>query len=233
MRMLLVARDGRARERFLEELSELGAECDVAAGPQALTEAVRRNRYSGMLFDVPTILRDKRFDKKLLQDLAEVFPSVKIKHDPATDTVYALGTKAVLTAQGGLSVFVEACREFAPRSFRRGDRVEAHLPVTLWRGAMLSGQAGERTTTLNMSFWGCFVFSTAAWTIDEPLLVGFPDLEAAQVRSRVAWIEPWGGRTLPGLGLAFLEMPESLGRELVRLGCDPTRAPVAPPGKEP
>lgn len=228
MRLLLVAGKGRARDRCLEELGLLGAECDVAANPDELLRATRNAPYSGVLFDVPTVVREKDFDKKLLHALAEVFPSAKIKHDVATDTVCALGTDAGPVSQGGLSVFVAACRDFLPRTLRRGERIDAHLPAVLWRTPPDGSDAGERTCTTNISFLGCFLFTATTWSASETAWVEFPDVSPQPVRARVAWVEPWGRRrAIPGIGLAFLDIPKAFFEEMRRLGCEPVDFDIA------
>ncbi|WP_156180916.1 PilZ domain-containing protein [Desulfovibrio sp. TomC] len=224
MHMLLVVRKGRARDRFVEELSRLGAGCDVADTPEALVQAARRRRYNGVLFDVPTLVREKQLDKRLLQHLAEIYPSARLKYDPVSDLVYALGTDAGPPSRDGLSVFVAACRDFLPRSLRRGERVEANLPAVLRRsppGDGSLGASGEMTCTLNVSYLGCFLFTTALWAVGDAAWVEFPDVLEGAVPARVVWHEAWARRrAVPGVGLAFLEMPEALRAELSRLGCE-------------
>ena len=241
MHMLLVARKGQARDRFVEELARLGAGCQVAETPEELNCATRLCRYNGVLFDVPTIVREKQFDKQVLQKLAKIYPSARIKYDSATDAVFALGTDAGPPSRDGLSVFVAACRDFLPRTIRRGERVAAHLPAVLWRTPPTAGGVGdagdggadfERTCTLNISFLGCFLFTTAHWNIDDAAWVVFPDVAEEPVRARVAWHEPWAKRrTAPGVGLAFLEMPQALAAELGQLGCVTDEMDIACEGK--
>ncbi|MEA4858657.1 MAG: PilZ domain-containing protein [Solidesulfovibrio sp.] len=228
MRMLLVVRDGRARDRFIEELAALGADCDVAGTSEELLAATRHARYNGVLFDVPTLIRTRELDRRLLQSLAEIYPSVRLKHDPATDAIYALGTEAGPGSRDGLSVFVAACRDFLPRGLRRGERVDAHLPAVLWRAPPDGGAGGEKTCTLNISYLGCFVFTASCWSMSEPAWIVFPDVTAEAARVRVAWYEPWGARrAVPGVGLAFLDIPEALYGELKLLGCEPVDFEVA------
>lgn len=237
MRMLLVAREGRAKERFVAALETLGAACDVAATSKELLAAMRHCQYNGVLFDVPTIVRCKDFDRKLLQSVSEVYPSVRLKHDPASDAIFALGAAAGPGARDGLSVFVAACRDFLPRGLRRGERVDINLPALLWRapaGNVATKVPGERTCTTNISFLGCFLFTATQWSVGDKGFVAFPGVTRKPVRARVAWYEPWGQRrAVPGVGLAFLEMPGDLRCELARLGCDPADLEVASAAKEP
>ncbi|MFU2210066.1 PilZ domain-containing protein [Solidesulfovibrio sp. C21] len=237
MRMLLVVHEGRARERFVAALAALGAECDVAATSRDLLTAMRHCRYNGVLFDVPTIVRTKDFDRKLLHALAEVYPSARLKYDPGTDAIFALGSESGPGCLDGLSVFVAACRDFLPRGLRRGERVDVTLPAVLWRTPPRNdgdGPGGEKTCTTNISTLGCFVFTTAPWTVGAPAWLEFPDITTGAVRAKVAWHEPWGcRRAVPGVGLAFLEQPAALCAELTRLGCDPTDFEVASPPKRP
>jgi len=241
MHMLLVARRGQARDRFVEELSRLGANCQVVETPEELAYSAGLCRYNGVLFDVPTIVREKQFDKRVLQKLAEIYPSARIKYDPGTDAVFALGTDAGPLLRDGLSVFVAACRDFLPRTIRRGERVEAHLPAVLWRTPPLLGDAGdawdvgsggERTCTLNISLMGCFLFTTAHWVVGEAAWVVFPDVTMEPAPVRVAWHEPWANRrTAPGVGVAFLDIPAALFAELGQLGCVAVEMDIACAGK--
>ena len=228
MRMLLVVRDDRARDRYIEELAALGAACDVARTSEELQAATRHCRYNGVLFDVPTLVRAKDFDRRLLQSLTEIYPSARLKLDPATGMVYALGNNAGPGSRDGLSVFVAACRDFLPRGMRRGERVEAHLPAVLWRTPPDDSGRGERTSTINVSYLGCFLHTASDWTLGDAAWVEFPDVTQEVTRTRVAWHEPWGQRRVaPGVGLAFLDIPEALNEELGRLGCEPVDFEVA------
>ena len=239
--MLLVARRGQARDRFIEELSRLGADCRVVETPEELAHAARLCQYNGVLFDVPTIVREKQFDKRVLQKLAEIYPTARIRYDSGTDAVFALGTDAGPPSRDGLSVFVAACRDFLPRTIRRGERVEAHLPAVLWRTPPplgVSGDAwdgdscGERTCTLNISMMGCFLFTTSHWVVGEAAWVVFPDVTLEPASVRVAWHEPWAKRrTAPGVGLAFLDIPAALLAELGQLGCVAVEMDIACAGK--
>lgn len=223
MRMLLVVRDQRTRDRFVAELAALGAACDVAGTSQELLAATRHTRYNGVLFDLPTVVRARDLDRRLLQSLTEIYPSARLRFDPATNAVYTLGADAGPGSSDGLSVFVAACRDFLPRGLRRGERVSAHLPAILWRTAPNGdGSGGEKSSTVNISCLGCFVFTTAAWTVGDPAWVTFPDVMPDAVPARAAWYEPWGARRcMPGLGLAFQVLPLLLFEEFVRLGCEP------------
>jgi hypothetical protein len=234
MRVLLVARPGRARERFLEELATLGARCDLAGTPVELAAATREGRYCGVLFDVPTLVREKGFDKPLLRDLASIYPSVRLKYDPGTDMVHALGADAAPTGRAGLSAFVEACREVPPRALRRGGRVTVHLPVVLRRPGPPTDRDGDRAVTLNLCAWGCFVVTAATIAKGAPVELELPDVSGCRVPCRVSWIEPWGRRReLPGVGLIFLEVPAPLEAQLRRLGCHPEHEEVASADKGP
>lgn len=231
-RVLLVARPSRARERFLEELATLGANCEPVATPDELIAATRVGRYCGVLFDVPTMVREKGFDKGLLRELASIFPTVRLKYDAATDTVHALGTDASPTGRDGLSVFVESCRQVAPRAMRRAGRVPAHLPVVLRREA--DAGPGELAVTLNISRWGCFAVTFASFAEDERVEMEFSDVADCRVRGQVTWVESWGARReLPGVGLAFLEMPDVLASVLMGLGCPAAEEEVASRRKGP
>lgn len=227
MPMVLVARPGRARECILAALARFDVSCDLAGSPEELRGLARGTCYCGVLFDVPTLLREKGFDKELLRDLALIYPSVKLRYDPDADVVHALGSGAVPLGLDGLSVFVEACRRVAPRPLRRGGRVALHLPVVLRRAGGETDD-GERSVTANVSFMGCFVVTAATFAPGEAVTVEFPDLGGCLVRARVAWVEPWGRRReLPGVGLAFEASPAALAAELARCGCEPTERVVA------
>jgi len=232
MRMLLVAHEGPARDAFIGALAQFSVECDVAATPEDLLVAVRHARYSGVLFDVPTIIREKTFDKRLLHALGEVYPSVRLRYDVTTHVIYTLGAGVGSGVPDGLSVFVAACRDFLPRSLRRGVRVDVRLPVLLWSVPPDDSNAGECSCTINISYLGCFAFSARSWTMGQTLWAVFPDVTSEAVSCRVAWHEPWGfRRVMPGVGLTFLSMPEALHAELGRLGCEPDALDIASAAK--
>lgn len=218
MRLLLVVGQGAARERYLAEAARHGARCDAVLHPAEVFLTLRRRRYNGILLDVPTLVRSKASGDRILLDLAEIFPVLRVRFDPDRGCVHALRYGQMVDREGALEAFFEECKDFPPRHARAGERAEAFWPVMVRREA-----TGEtvRAVTANVSFLGCFLIHCGTWSRGEATWLRFPDIpEAGEVGAKVAWIAPWGAsRGLPGVGVSFDGLSPALREALLGVGC--------------
>lgn len=231
IRVVLAAAPGIARQAYLEELLRLGAEVEVLDSPKDVLMAVVTHDCQGILFDTPTLIRDKSFDRRALGALESVFPVIRLRYDHQDGRIDGICDQQIFDQGDVLNCFIQAeCGQFHPRTLRGVERRDLSLPVFLCDAAHQAPEAGEKTATINLSMRGCFVFSVAARPQDAQLWLIFADFEdQTPVPVRVSWNCPWGARReVPGVGLEFLSLTLSQTNQLESLGLRPERAALAP-----
>ncbi|MFP5223675.1 MAG: PilZ domain-containing protein [Acidobacteriota bacterium] len=235
IRVVLAAAPGAARQAYLEALSALGAEVEVLDSPCDVLEAVIADNFQGLVLDTPTLIRDKSFDRRILNQLEGVFPVIRLRYDHQAGGIRGIYEQQEPGQDEPLSCFIlSTCRQFRPRSLRGVERTPLSLPVYLCE----SPQAGpyacldgyEKTATLDLSVRGCFVFTVTVREEGTRLWVVFADFnDRTPVPSRVSWSRPWGAaRKVPGAGLEFLSLTPGQLDQMALLGLQSDCATLAP-----
>lgn len=208
-KLLLIAEDGPARAAYLAVLRGLDVEVDCVASPDGIGGAIIEVPYSGLLIDVPTMIRCECADKNRVSRIMQRFPVLRLMFNPGFGGIRGLARGGTMRDNRDLAEFVlHECVPFPPRSIRVTSRQELVLNVVLARDPDRMDIDGERTVTINVSEHGCFVFTPAQWRVSAPawLVVGeFED--KTPIELRVRWRRPWGeAMLLPGIGATFESM---------------------------
>lgn len=219
--VLLICREGKSRQRYLAELDCSGA---AVVCVQVLMEFFRRGVYCplcGILVDMPTYMRSSDEEKVLLADLVVHFPSLRLKCNDVTGEIRSLPFGAAYPGNPPLAVFVQKhCAAVVPREIRGGERSQQNLPALLSRGCPVENVAGVRSVTANISCGGCFLISFEPWVAGERGWLTLPELkDSTPIPVEIRWIRPWGAcRSLPGMGVRFVELTCAQKAELSHLG---------------
>jgi hypothetical protein len=215
-----------AAAAYLRRLEELGAACDTAENMAAMVARLRARAYNGVVLDVPTLIKDKSYDKRLITEAMDFFPLLRARVDVAGGRILALSPGGSIATGDVLADFVlTRAAAFPARRIRAGERLSLCLNVMvtgLWpEGAAPGGLAGTlRSCVLDVSAGGCFV-----WDVDPPpagqrLRIEFSDRQGNPTAvARVIWRLPWGERPAPpGAGLEFESLSAEIGAWLISLG---------------
>jgi len=161
-------------------------------------ELALQGLYSGMLVDLPSIVKSKGEEKIVAYTLANFFPTLRVR---------AIGSVLVpMTMPGSakqdknLSDFLKVtCPAFAARMLRAFRRHPGcHATVIRYKGEEFRG------FTLNLSWGGAFIVDVSAekFAAESNIIVTFPEFEL-DIDATIRWIKPWGQRYAPGLGISF------------------------------
>lgn len=219
--ILLVCRDGKSSQVYQAELDIPGVSLVCV---QRMSEFFYRGVYcplSGILVDMPTYMCSSEEEKRLLTDLVEHFPALRLRCNESTGEIRTLPFGTAYPGKNPPAAFVQKyCVSFAQRRVRSVERSQQHLPALLNMHPPGETLSGVRTVTANISCRGCFLISYEPWVVGDRGWVTFPELkDAAPIPVEICWIRPWGeGRSLPGMGARFMDLTESQKAELDRLG---------------
>jgi Tfp pilus assembly protein PilZ len=218
LRLLLVACPGEARDRYAAELESLkiqGVCFDTACTLDELRRALAETRYSGVLLDVPTLIRSSEAEKSLVNKVLEVFPALHLSYDPDDACIRSMFYGPGERVAHSMATFVETeASRFQARTFRRNRRLDMAWSVALASAAEPDKE--ERAVIVNLSPDGCFIITASDWHEGQELLLRLPALSDQEpIRSVCRRIVPWGeGRRLPGIGVRFETMNNAQRQEI-------------------
>lgn len=160
--------------------------------------------YSGILVDLPSIVKSKGEEKIVAYTLANFFPTLRVR---------ALGSVLVpMTMPGSakqdksLNDFLNVtCPSFIPRTLRAFRR----HPLCL---STISSYEGEdqRGFTLDLGWGGAFIVDifTEKFICNRDITIRVPEL-SLEIDATIRWTKPWGERHAPGIGISFKSLPEA------------------------
>ncbi len=209
IKLLLIAEEGLSRSAYQEVLRGLDVEVDCIASPDEMTGALVDAPYSGLLIDVPTMIRCECNNKNRITRIMDRFPVLRVMYDPKYGGIRGLSHGGTMRDNRDLVDFVlHECLLFTPRSIRVAQRHELVFNVMLFRRQTEDMEAGERTVTINVSEHGCFVYSVNDWRLETPAWLVVNEFEdRTPIELKVRWQRHWGSvLQFPGIGVTFESM---------------------------
>ena len=162
--------------------------------------------YSGILVDLPSIIKSKGEEKIVAYTLANFFPTLRVR---------TMGGMLIPMAMPGsakqdksLDDFLsKTCSAFEPRKLR----VFRRHPICL--STLVKYKGDElRGFTLNVSWGGMFIVDLQAerFSVGDPVSILIPEF-GCTISAAVCRIKPWGiQRHPPGVGLLFNTLDEAV-----------------------
>ncbi|WP_243546683.1 PilZ domain-containing protein [Pseudodesulfovibrio tunisiensis] len=209
-RMLLICERGFARAAYVERVRGLGVEVDCIEEPDTLRHELSEVPYSGLLIDVPTMIRSESNAKGWLTGFMARFPVLRLVFDPRCGGIRGLNQDFAICDNADIADFVmDKCIRNAPVSVRKARRIELELGVELLDRAD-SVSARERTRTLNVSKQGCFVLSDHVWPVDKTMWIVVNEFEdKTPIGLKICWSrESRAASLVPGVGARFETLTE-------------------------
>ena len=208
-KILLVAEAGLARAAYLEILRDLDVEVDCIASPDEMTGVLVDAAYSGLLVDVPTMIRCECVDKNRITRIMNRFPVLRLMYNPKYGGIRGLSQGGTMRDNRDLTEFVlYECVPFSPRSIRVAQRMDVTFNVLLLDDITRSEVEAERTVTVDVSEHGCFVYTVRDWPLHSPAWLVVNEFEdKTPIKLRVRWWRSWGeSQRMPGVGTSFESM---------------------------
>jgi Tfp pilus assembly protein PilZ len=230
VRLVFVVEERVAVAPYLDAVRSEADAVTVVATVDELFPLMAREAFNGILLDVPTLVRATSAEKASLYDLLQVFPTLRVKWDPRSETVRALFYDRVPGPEAGLGSFVrQVCAHFSARIIRLRDRISVHLNVMVSEIPSFSHEGVMRTVSLNLSHGGCFLITSDPWPQGTRLWLRMLELaDQAPIAVEVRWRKPWGvSPGIAGAGVRFLELTDGQRDEVVEL-CEHNRLASVP-----
>lgn len=207
----------QAREAYLECVRAARAEADVVSGPRALHERLVREAYSGLLVDLPTLIKAPHADKCMVRKDMELYPVLRLRYDEGERKVRGLFYGQESPDGDVVAQFIrQELGAVSPRLLRASPRRKLNFNALVCRGDVFDPENALRTVTLDVSRGGCFLvtceeFPPGAEICLRFLELGDPAPMRAVLRRRVEWGK---SMAVPGIGVEFLDLSEEQRKAL-------------------
>ncbi len=217
--VLLVSRSASRTQVYREALDARGISCLAIAELKEVAILASGTPLSGILLDMPVLIKASPTDKIATEDILKALPSAYLNIAPATDSIKLLTANDSLGIAKSVDEFTELCKGFTPRMVRPKDRYLLHLQALLIKTS--AQDSPERTVTLNISPKGCFLFTAnPEWQLEQQASIQFIGLaDTTPVIATICWLQHWGTKKhhIPGIGVAFTTMSDAQQTQLIRL----------------
>ncbi len=215
-KLILVCRDGDARQAYLKEAERAGAEVETVSSYRELFQRTLDTAYQGIMIDLVTGLKASREEKEVVKDVLDSFPVVQLKWEREAGAVRAVSLGKALS-NASVKDFIESdCRPFKPRAIRLHPRKDLHFNVLLSMDEAMAEKDLERTVTVNVSKGGCLLFTGRDWTNVRDAWFVIQELkDKTPISGEIRWFLPWGKKMgIPGIGVRFRRMTAEQQKEL-------------------
>ncbi|MCD6527369.1 MAG: PilZ domain-containing protein [Desulfuromonas sp.] len=207
LKLLLYAHDQELQKRYLQALPDQGVMCAVVSSFEEFFKQSTTIPCSGVLIDIVSSIRATPFDREVIKELLEVYPSLRLRWDPATGDIRTLMTGAGPGQNISIKSFISTyCAPFVPRCLRMRQRRHIHCNVLYSLHDQMSEEVSQKTVTMDLSEGGCFLFMSQNIAVGERLWVRFLELmDKTPILVEVRWCQEWGkSMNVPGVGVRFV-----------------------------
>ena len=217
MKLILVCKEGDARQAYLNEMKALGVEVDVVSSYYEFLKTRVSTPYQGLMIDLVTQMKMSVEEKNVSKEILGFFPTLQLKWDAESGSIRNISIGKTTTS-GSLKEFIHTeCQSFTARAVRLNMRKVVHFNVLLSNDESMDEKALERTVTINISKGGCFLFSGRDWSNTPKAWFIINELQdKTPIAGDIRWSVEWGKQmTIPGIGLSFKHIKPSQLEELV------------------
>jgi hypothetical protein len=209
IKVLILAGDPEARSVIRRKLDESGVLHDEARDASEMWEKIICSPFNGVILDVLTSAKAPPGGKVLIQEVSELYPTLRVRWDSRNRDLRGLVMGESLDKNHLLDDFLNRfCRPWPARLYRQHKRVPLNLNVLLSRDESFREGLVEKTVTLDISEGGCFLFSTQTWEEIDPVWVRFQEIsDPTPIRAEIRRSRPWNtGMHIPGIGVQFTNL---------------------------
>lgn len=207
--LLLIARRSEDQKKYLALSKELDADITAVSSFKNMDKSITDKRYHGLLVDFPTKFWAMKEDKEFVNNIMEKFPVLLLRLDKKNRKIKALYIGQTQTAS--LEDFINnQCRSFTPRRFRYRIRKQIHFNVTLSGDPSMDEVNYERTTTIDVSRGGCFIFTVQKKKSGDDVWFVFEELnDQTPIYGIIRHVVPWRTELrIPGIGVEFMKIKD-------------------------
>lgn len=220
VKLLLYCHDPELEARYREAMPSDGVECVPVSCFSVFFKQSETVACNGVLLDIVSVIKASPFDREVIQELLEVYPSLRLRWDAPSGVIRTLMTGAGPGQQVTLDNFIAIyCENFPPRSLRMRQRKHIHCNVLYSPHDQMSKESTQQTVTMDLSEGGCFLFTPLALPVGERLWLRFIELmDNSPILVEVQWCREWGkSMKVPGVGVRFVLIQPGQREEILSM----------------
>jgi hypothetical protein len=211
IKLILVCKEGEARQAYLHYTKALGVEVDVVSSFYEFLQTMICNPYQGLIIDLVTQMKMSVEEKNVSKEILSFFPTIYLKWYADSGSICHIFPDKT-AACGSLKEFINSeCQSFTARAVRLNTRGMDHFNVLLSNDESMHENFLERTVTINISKGGCFLFSGRDWSSCSTAWFIITELQdKSPIEGNIHWSVGWGNQmTIPGIGVGFKYIKQS------------------------
>lgn len=203
--ILVVSYDDGTRAALTAFLDKAGVAAVPCASFCEAENIAIKGLYSGMLVDLPSIIKSKGEEKIVAYTMANFFPTLRVR--TVGFILVPMATPGVSKQEKSLDDFLHnTCFAALPKRLREFRRHPVCLSTLITYNGL-----DVRGFTLDISWGGVFIIDvhTEQFTIGDRVSILFPEF-GCRIPAEVCRVRPWGVlRHPPGIGLRFTVLDET------------------------
>lgn len=201
--VLVVSYSDATRETLVANLDKI----NVPSAPYPTfceaENAAIRGPHSGMLVDLPSMIKAKGEEKIVAYTLTNFFPTLRV--NPVGSMLIPMTMPGGPKQDGSLADFLQkTCSVFVPRQFRSFARHKLSLSALITKG-----ESAVKSFTLDISWGGAFLVDLEPEKnrCGEEIVIQYPEFNCT-VRAEIRRVQLWGERRAAGIGVLFNDFSE-------------------------
>jgi len=220
MRLILVCKEGPARQAYLREATSIGIAADPVATFGELFKAMITTAYQGVMVDLVTSVRASREEKGIAQEILDVFPLIQLRWDPETNNIHTISCGTAVGSNTLAHFVAQECQPFKPRAIRINVRKGINFNILMSNQEEMDQANTERSVTINASKEGLFLFSCQDWSNTPNVWFVINELtDKTPIVGEIRWRQPWNkDMVIPGIGIKFKQITKQQLNELTEKG---------------
>jgi len=194
-------------EAYHEALAGVGMNPRCFSDIGELLSCLPAMACSGLILDIPTVMKSPRDARDRLFKLSESIPIMRARVGKSGGFIQFLDD---------IDVFVHNCKSVCPSRVRSAKRYPTRLSALVSREDDPAMTKTIPANILNISERGCFVYTLDDFSDAEFVYLKILELEdPAPIFGLIRWRKSWGRKyMLPGLGVAFLDIRDAQVTEI-------------------
>lgn len=187
IKLLVLAGIPETRQSFLTALENLDILFEVAFSVPEMRQKLLHTPFNGVILDVLTMVRASQKEKQFIQEISELYPTLRVRWDSLSERIRGLVFGRSLNGDDVVGDFLEnCCRPWPARTCREERRLPFHFNALLSSDGEFREEDVEKTATLDLSEGGCFLISGRSWQKGDLVWVRFHELtDAAPIRAEI------------------------------------------------
>lgn len=180
---------------YVDALSEIGVDCDVAHSFSDTSQLATNNSYNGFLLDILTQVRCSKEEKVIAYECINLFPVLRVKWEARHKKIKLSPLEQTYSpdTESALRFFIESrCKIFPARSLRRSRRRQVNLNLSYSTDPGFPAESTHQSFTINLGSHGLFLYTMQEFLQGDTVWIRFLEFaDQTPIPATVRWSQRW------------------------------------------